>query len=242
MPSAFLVSNRSEQKIRRLINRVVFALRHVSRQVSKRLLYFTFNDARYRYFYHRYNETWNNERAVEIPIVWNEVEQHDAERILEVGNVLSHYYPVHHDVVDKHEKGDGIINADVVDFHPEKKYDLIVSISTLEHVGFNEEGFSEQPGLMAHPEKTLHAIQNLKGLLSHRGKIIATVPLGYNVALDQLLREGNKSIFTSTFYLKRVSRNNHWVEVEEEGIGHAKYNYQFRYANALAVCVFEATI
>ena len=72
---------------------------------------------------------------------------------------------------------------------PEKKYDLIVSISTLGHVGFNEERFSELPGLVAHPDKTLHAIQNLRGLLSHRGKIIATVPLGYNLALDELLRK-----------------------------------------------------
>jgi hypothetical protein len=170
------------------------------------------------------------------------VQQHDAERVLEVGYVLSHYYPVHHDVVDKYAKGDGIINADVVDFQAEKKYDLIVSISTLEHVGFNEEKFSEQPGLIARPDKTLHAIQNLKGLLSHRGKIIATVPLGYNLGLDELLTEGNRSIFTSTFYLKRVSNNNHWVEAEEEEIGHAKYNYQFRRANVLAVCVFDATM
>ena len=58
--------------------------------------------------------------------------------IFEVGSVLSHYFPINHDVLDKYEKGHGVINQDVVDFKPHNKYDLIVSISTLEHVGFDD--------------------------------------------------------------------------------------------------------
>ena len=55
------------------------------------------------------------------------------------GNVLLHYFPADHEIVDKYEKGDGIVNEDIVNFRPGKKYDLIVSISTLEHISWNEE-------------------------------------------------------------------------------------------------------
>jgi hypothetical protein len=88
------------------------------RIVSKRQWRFTFNERQYCYFYHPYHETWRNERAVELPIIWEEVEEHDAERILELGNVLSHYHYVHHDIVDKHEKGDVVMNLDIIDFNP----------------------------------------------------------------------------------------------------------------------------
>ena len=44
--------------------------------------------------------------------------------LLEIGNVLSHYFKWDHDVVDKYEKVEGVINEDVVDFRPSKKYDI----------------------------------------------------------------------------------------------------------------------
>jgi cyclopropane fatty-acyl-phospholipid synthase-like methyltransferase len=35
-------------------------------------------------------------------------------------------------------KKGGMINEGVVDFHPSKRYDIIVSISTFEHIGLDE--------------------------------------------------------------------------------------------------------
>jgi hypothetical protein len=102
---------------------------------------FIFNGKTYYYFVHKYNTTWKNERAVEVPIIWDIVREHyrQGKRVLEVGNVLSHYFRIFHDVLDKYEVAEGVINQDVVDFKPAWKYDLIVSISTLEHVGWDEE-------------------------------------------------------------------------------------------------------
>jgi len=37
---------------------------------------FTFQGSSYSYFFHEYNRTWRNPRAVEIPIVWRIVEEH----------------------------------------------------------------------------------------------------------------------------------------------------------------------
>ena len=87
------------------------------------------------YFYYPYNATWRNERVVEIPVIINVLSKN--KKILEFGNVLSHYFSVNYDILDKYEKAKGIINKDIIKFKPNKKYDLIISISTLEHVGWD---------------------------------------------------------------------------------------------------------
>lgn len=151
---------------------------------------FVFNGKKYRYFYHPHNTTWRNERKVEIPIIRALLEQNQGKRILEVGRVLPHYFPISHDVLDKYEKGRGVINEDVVSFTPSQKYDLIVSISTLEHVGWGE--------TPKEPEKAIRAIENLKKCLNPGGKIVFTVPLGQNPHLDNLIR--NKEIKIDQLY------------------------------------------
>lgn len=184
-------------------------------------LSFTFRGQTYGYFYHRYNVTWKNERAVEVPIIWEIVRKHSGRRVLEVGNVLSHYFAVEHDVLDKYEKADRVINEDVVDFHPSVKYDLIVSISTLEHVGWDE--------TPRDPSKFPRAIDNLTHCLAPRGEILVTVPLGYNPEMDSLIRRG-KVPFTELSCLRRVSARNIWNEVDWRDAQYTPYNSLERYA------------
>ena len=45
--------------------------------------------------------------------------------------MLSYYFQVSHDILDKYEIVEGIINEDVVDYKSSKKYDLIISVLTL---------------------------------------------------------------------------------------------------------------
>jgi len=90
----------------------------------------------YRYF--DTFRTRHGERAVKILIVVEMVRKYRGKNILEIGNVLSRHIKLEHDVLDKYETAKGVINEDIVDFKSEKKYDLIISISTLEHVGLDE--------------------------------------------------------------------------------------------------------
>ena len=92
---------------------------------------FMFQGEKLNYFYYPYNATWRNERIIEIPIIWKSARNFKG-KILEVGNVLSYYFPVNHDILDKYEKAKGVINKDILDLDEDNKYDLIVSISTLE--------------------------------------------------------------------------------------------------------------
>jgi cyclopropane fatty-acyl-phospholipid synthase-like methyltransferase len=155
------------------------------------------------------------------------VRKYQGKNILEIGNVLSHHVRFEHDILDKYEIAKGVINRDVVDFKSEKKYDLIVSISTLEHVGWDEKPRDDM--------KIPRAIENLKTLITSRGgTIIVTLPLGYNTALDQLLNNGIIR-FSKQYHLVRISKGNEWKEASWDDVRVAKYNSPLPFANGLLV-------
>jgi hypothetical protein len=192
---------------------------------------FLLQGKRYRYFYHPYNRTWINERIVEIPIGLDFYREFSPTSILEIGNVISHYVPAHHDVVDKYEKATGIINEDIITYKPEKKYDLILSISTLEHVGFDE---SEKDS-----RKFMYAIENMVSMVNSGGKIVITVPLGYNVDMEQLIFD-KKVKFTHLFGLKRVTKDNRWKEFDVNTYdGSFSYDYPYPKGNAILVGIIQ---
>lgn len=165
---------------------------------------FEFAGERYPYFYQTYNLAWRNERTVEVPIALAALDAYPPETVLELGNVLSYYASVRHEVLDKYERGEGIINEDAVDFHPDRRYRFIVSVSTLEHVGWDE--VAQEPG------KARRAIENLLGLLEPGGTMLITVPVGENGRLDALMRDGDLR-FVRSGALRRVSKHNEWREV-----------------------------
>jgi cyclopropane fatty-acyl-phospholipid synthase-like methyltransferase len=128
------------------------------------------------------------------------VKKYQGKNILEIRNVLSHHFKFEHDILDKYEIAKGVTNEDVVDFKSEKKYDLVVSISTLEHVGWDEKPRDDL--------KIPRAIENLKTLITSRGgTMIITLPLGYNSALDQQLKDGIIR-FSKQYNLLRISKGN----------------------------------
>ena len=150
--------------------------------------------------------------------------------ILEIGNVLSYYFSFPHTVVDKYEKSPGVLNEDVVDYVPGRTFDAIVTISTLEHVGWDEQ--PREPG------KVRRAIEKLKGFVSPGGKLLATVPLGYNPEVDELVRSGTTG-FDEVKFLVRVSARNEWREALLEEVASAKFGAPYSCANALAVGIFQ---
>ena len=91
-------------------------------------------------FDHPYNTTILNERAVEIPVVMAWLYRGDPlGDVLEVGNVLQHYGDVldvpTRRIVDRYETGPHVENLDVFDITG--RYDTIITISTVEHVGWD---------------------------------------------------------------------------------------------------------
>jgi len=190
---------------------------------------FVFDGQNLIYFEHPYNGTWMNERSVEIPVIWEQVKSLSPDKVLEVGNVLSHYFEVKHLVVDKYERRPGVISDDILDVKLDEKFDRIVSISTLEHIGWDEVPRS--------PGKYIQAIERLRTLLTDEGILIATIPLGYNPSFDQDLFEQRLKC-DRVSYLKRLTIYS-WGEASQEDIRGAQYGKKYRTTEGLAVCIWR---
>jgi hypothetical protein len=160
-----------------------------------------------------YHYTWLNERAVEIPLFRELVAAHDPADVLEIGNVLSHYGPVSHRVVDRYERASGVENADVVDVDTLRPYALIASVSTLEHVGLDEEPHD--------PGKAERAIERLRELLTPDGRLVFSIPVGYNAELERALRAGAIVVDECRALVRRRGR---WLEVDPASAWGARYD------------------
>jgi len=181
-----------------------------------------------RYVRHHYNRAWRNERSVELALALDFLQGTTAGRTLEIGNVLSHYVPVDHDILDKYEQSPGVLNEDIVDFVADPPYDRVVSISTLEHVGWDE-----RP---REPAKVLRAYQNIRRLVRPGGSILLTCPFGQNPHLDEYIHEGAID-FPVQVALQRISADNRWLATTADAVRGAQYHHPYRNANALFVGV-----
>lgn len=168
----------------------------------------------------------DNERTVEIPLALRLLDRRRGSRILEVGNVLSAYRRFDHTVVDKYENAIGVINADIVDYRPERPFDLILCLSTLEHVGWDETPRDNG--------KIPRALAAMAAMLAPGGELLVTMPLGYNDVLDRMLDE-DSLLFTERRFLKRVSADNRWVEAAWAEVRGSKFGTPFACANAIVV-------
>jgi len=182
----------------------------------------------YSYFRHPYNVTWLNERRVEIPIIREVLARERDARTLEIGNVLSHYdKSLGHPVVDRYERQsrENTFAEDAETFTHGSPYDLIVSISTFEHVG--------QDDVPRDDEKILRTMLHVRGLLSPHGSLVFTAPIGYSPSLDRLVDEGDG--FLERQCLRRVNAKNEWVEADWRDVRDTTFHRPYPFANAIVI-------
>ena len=162
---------------------------------------FVFDGVEYKYFYHKYNYTPLNERCVEIPIVMRKLDEYlDAKKqVFEIGNVMQNYHKREWEILDKFEKEDNVINKDIVNYKTDKRYDLIICVSTIEHIGFDDN--------LKDDDRISSAILNMKNMLKKDGELIITFPLGYNPNADKLVE---KDWFDKITLMRKVK--NKWKE------------------------------
>lgn len=200
-------------------------------------IYFKFNNKTYKYFYSLKNTTWFSERCIEIPIFKKMINKFKNKRILEVGNVLNQYTKINHLVIDKYEKNKNILNIDIVNFKPKHKFDLIICISTIEHIGYNENIYTEKKNILK-PNKHLKVLKLFKKWLKPKGKAFISFSLGYNKFLDYNLHY-NKLPFTKTYYLKKISLNGKWKQFKYNKVSHIRYNNPYYNSNVVCIGIIE---
>lgn len=197
----------------------------------------------YRYFFSETNQTWYGERCVELAIARAFVEANRGQRMLEVGNVLSQYGPRPDDyvVVDRYEHRPGVVNLDITEFVPPARFDAIISVSTVEHIGFDERPRDDG--------KVGRALAHLRTLLAPGGRCLITAPVGYNPTLDALF-DRPTGVFDSLSFLRRISLDGTWLQQDWAQVQGAWYGGQpnleemrsgrrFPSANAIAVGILD---
>lgn len=192
----------------------------------------TVGDRQLPYSLSRYNHTWLNERTLEIAVALDVVRGWPAGRLLEVGNVLGHYGLRGHDVVDLYEHVDGVINADIVSWTPDQPFDAVVAVSTLEHVRFDEP--------QKDPRGSLQGLEGMRRALRPGGRMLVTVPLGYNPGLDDDVRSGAFRL-PEQHFMKRVNADNDWREVSADEALACTYGSVYRNANAVLIGIDPGT-
>ena len=216
-------------------------------------------------YYNRIKFNNPTERAVEISIAFDFIANlRNPQKILEVGNVLSHYENSLSEnigirsrrIVDKFEVDLGVENQDLMSLPSAEKYDAIVSISSVEHVGQKDDpsgGYGEQIE-SRDLEGPLKAIAKIYDLLAIDGKALITVPFGKltdaewyiqfsQEYLDVLWKKyGIPKDAISANYLKLIDRETvdekHymlWKEVNALELSDSEYGWPWSQANAIAV-------
>lgn len=176
-------------------------------RVSHGQSFFTYQGLRLTHFVHPYNRTWENERSLEIPIVTSWLGAKRGESVLELGNVMSHYISFPHVIVDKYEQGIAVVNKDIIDFQFSRPFEMIFSISTIEHVGYD-------CGEPFDPDKPLQAIKKMYSLLSDHGEMLLTFPIGYNPSIDDLILQ-RKFDFTRIYFWGNDGVSLQWRQLTE---------------------------
>jgi SAM-dependent methyltransferase len=191
---------------------------------------FTYWGMKLEYCRDAYNNSGLNERAVEVPIAKWFVADRPGEG-LEVGNVLSHYGVVGHLVLDRYEPG-MVLQKDVFDHHVPA--DWIVCVSTLEHVRWDE------PEMGRHPDGSIRALEHLLGLLRPGGRMLVTVPFGWNPFFDSAILDNRLPAAPArecTFV--RTANPAEWTQ--EYGAVHRRYAGTSIWADAVWVAEFETS-
>lgn len=197
---------------------------------------FDFNGKKYLYLFHGRvagaGPSWKNERCVNIPVMWEAIEEYrrNNKKVLELGNVISYALDIDHDVIDKYELMDGIINEDIVDFKPAIKYDLIVSVLCLQSVGWDE--------VPKDPPKLLRAVENMNNMLAPGGIMMISVGWGWNQYFEKLILDGDFK-FDKQWYLKK-EKGFKWREVQSiDDIKYLKYDEKSYTAQGIIIGIIN---
>jgi len=157
------------------------------------------------YLRHPYNRAGENMRSVEVPIALSFLRGREWDRILEIGNVLSHYGRIDWPVIDIREKGPGVINVDIMTWQPAEPFDLVLSVSTLEHIGHGR--YAD----LTASTTPADALTRIRSWLAPGGEALLTVPVRYNELLDRQLAEDALPV-EEVRCMRRVSEHNEWAE------------------------------
>jgi hypothetical protein len=164
----------------------------------------------------------DTERRFEIPLLKYFIDKFkDHDDLMEVGAVSNWHFPVNHKIYDASERY--VIN----EFAENLKYSgkIVVSISTIEHIGKPDYGFPINP---------YRALTVLNMMLEAKYYLI-TWPIGHNTLLDYYARNVVTGVtIGNVITVGRLDIDNNWV-VNKPNFYDYKYATPFPVGNGVIV-------
>lgn len=208
--------------------------------------YFTFEGNKLEYFFHLYNNFRLTERTIEIPIIKYYLLQNNYHDVLEVGNVSNYYYEEFaklirkRTVVDKYEIATDVINVDICEYQPDRKFDFIFSVSTFEHMdsdrGHNQNYSPGKHNMSSVASDNINYVIN--NMLVDGGKMIITGPLGYTPEFDRTFFSEDFQRYNIRSYKRFVFQKTDdisWIQLGDFNEVNVQYNAPLIGTNYLAV-------
>ena len=190
---------------------------------------FTVDGHAVRHFIHRYNAFFPpyrmTERTVELALADIFLRAMRGKRVVEIGAVTPYYWPDRiGTVVDPAD--DHAAVTDHVGWEAwETSGEVLLSMSTFEHIG------SGEYGLAPDPDATRHAIDKLLGCGC---EFLMTYPAGYNPALDTYMRTlDHRDADYRVMVWHRGPRGNDWRQIEIDAMTPAMETYMPGWAQTL---------
>lgn len=173
------------------------------------------------YFDHPYNDTKNCERAVEIPLAFNYLDW-IAGDVVEIGAVTCYYRPASHIVIDP---VDAYATKKALSQDCTFKNLNVLSISTIEHLGFGDYVPEINYGL---------AFNELYRIVMESKTCFITWPIGYNKIFDSQVK-ANYSLFNYFFYEKISDHPKRWSKSESIKC----FDYQYGPRGNCIICIYK---
>ncbi len=179
--------------------------------------HFEYGGVKVPYFFHHYNcgshPTVGSERTVELALADLWLSKIASNNLVEIGAVSPYYWPGRVGCV-----------LDPYDPHPQVTHraqlssiDLagrdVLCISTLEHIGLSEYDQVADPAALT---------TALDQLWSQAGRIFATIPVGYNSALDKVIFSGGIPSSVKVSFLMRTPFRPYWVQVTDPSVAESQ--------------------
>jgi hypothetical protein len=169
-------------------------------------------------FWGPYNNPRINERNIELPIAFWFIENYN-DNLIEIGEVTPFYRDHQHPVYD--------LSSEL----PERRRDVfdltladknVLSISTVEHVGFGDYGNKPEPHL---------AIKAIKKIMKESRNYMITFPVGYNKELDIDVMEK----LNMQYFIMFRDEANKWSMADHKNMAQYQYNNPYYAGNAICV-------
>jgi hypothetical protein len=164
---------------------------------------------------------WRTERGLELALAKRFWAQRERTDVLEVGNVVQGIGLTGHTIVDKYERGPGVLNVDIMDYEPTREFAGVLCISTLEHIGWDE--------LPQDPDK---AGQALRRIATMGRDLLITIPVGCHRQLEREVIDGP---FDRVALAVKTSRTARWEQRPLEDVDNHRYGSPFAYGNAVLI-------